>query len=432
VYFLAISPKKMLTKRSPEVSAVSTVADQRLLHLLCNDRDLRARTVHDLVDSSFHALEVAKREGYKLLCPCTDPPQRMVLRKTMESYVIAVWPNQGHMHHPSCHFYRDEDDNTAIKPDEPDETGAIEENEHGFDVRLSLSLLQSARKAAESREHNATPARQAATAGLTELFHHLYRQASLNMHRPDARYRDWSFVRWALGQQVELLRVNGREFNKHTYIVPVFNVKTKTSPEPWPPQRIRSLAQSGYLFLIGEVKSIEPGGSGCTWWLKNFPRPLLADPSTQAGVLKDNTVAGTSIDLLKHSPFKHHILLLARIRLGAETIHLMNASLLLTAEQYIPVDNMAELELATALVREKRAFIKPMVGSTIRQADFLLRDTNPHTALFVLPANTAIRDHKINASDWHAQAKQRAIWIWDKAKDQERPALPTASQTPGN
>jgi len=55
----------MLTKRSPEVSAVSTVADQRLLHLLCNDRDLRARTVHDLVDSSFHALEAAKKEGYK-------------------------------------------------------------------------------------------------------------------------------------------------------------------------------------------------------------------------------------------------------------------------------------------------------------------------------------------------------------------------------
>jgi hypothetical protein len=417
----------MLRKRGLEVRAVSMVASQHPLHLFCNDLDLRAQTVHDLVDSNFHALEVAKRKDYKLLCLCTDPPQRMVLRKTLESYVIAVWPNQGHMHHPSCHFYRDQHNNTVNKPDEVDETGAIEENEHGFNVRLSLSLFQSSRKTAESREQNATHARQAATAGLTELLHHLYREAALNMHRPDARYRDWAFVRWALGQQVDLLRVNGREFKNHTYIVPVFNVRTKTSPEPWPPQRIRSLTQSGYLFLIGEVKSIEPGDSGCTWWLKNFPRPLLADQSTQAGVLKENTVAGTSIDLLKHSPFKHHILVLARIRLISETIHLMNASLLLTTEQYIPVDNMAELELATALTREKRAFIKPMVGSTIRQADFLLRDTNPHTAMFVLPANAAIRDHKMNASAWHAQAKQRAIWVWDKEKDQERPALPTAS-----
>lgn len=97
--------------------------------------------------------------------------------------------------------------------------------------------------------------------------------------------------------------------------------------------------------------------------------------------------------------------------------------MMLTADQWIPLDGVHEWPLIEVLQREQRAFMKPLrydARSTASFPNVLLLDGGKvalplHvTSPFVEPKEGAIKEKLLAGS--------RSVWVW--ATDQNMPALP--------
>ena len=111
------------------------------------------------------------------------------------------------------------------------------------------------------------------------------------------------------------------------------------------------------------------------------------------------------------------------------TLWLRTAALAMTTEAWLPVDSESEAVLADKLVREGRAFRKPvrLDASDDTLPDFELRDTGDRPMPLEVfgmdtPDYLAARERKAARND--QVLGPDGWWYWDAARDAEPPALP--------
>lgn len=109
---------------------------------------------------------------------------------------------------------------------------------------------------------------------------------------------------------------------------------------------------------------------------------------------------------------------------------LKSAALAMTTARYIAVDSEHEAFLADRLVREGRAFRKPVHfdGSEETLPDFELRDVgNPMPLeVFGMATGPDLEARASKAEFYDRTLGEAGWWFWDAARDREPPLLPPA------
>jgi len=124
-----------------------------------------------------------------------------------------------------------------------------------------------------------------------------------------------------------------------------------------------------------------------------------------------------------------HLVIAALIRARREhTYEVDAASLMLTSEQWIPVEGVHELGLVHTLVAQRRRFVKPLRYDARTAAAFpnaLLLDAGGQPLpLHVVSAFMSVKDRATKEK----MAQAPGAWIWHL--DEPMPALPEAQLAP--
>ena len=188
------------------------------------------------------ALYQARQQYGYALCMCGPRPKHLVIRKLQDKFILAVWPDQGHLHDLNCVFYRDEDAHREAapyrNPHVANRMGAQQPAHHaparpqphpsepearrGIHVQFNLDR-KPLTVAHESRLHMGVtkpqrepeaPAQTITTKGLMQL---LWNEASLTRWHP-AWHRDWGRMRYELLQAAEHMSINGMDFTDRVFI----------------------------------------------------------------------------------------------------------------------------------------------------------------------------------------------------------------------
>ncbi len=179
--------------------------------------------------------------------------------------------------------------------------------------------------------------------------------------------------------------------------------------------------------VLGEFKGWESAPSGARIWIRHMPdAPLLADARTWARVQRSFAPLFEALDSDGGRGLR---LMLAALILARRehTYEIELASLMLTSEEWIPLEGVHEAPLIRALVTQGRRFVKPLrydARSAAGFANAILLDagTEP-VGLHVVSAFTgqADRDAKRHAFE----AARPRSWIW--LPGEAMPVLPGPS-----
>ena len=112
--------------------------------------------------------------------------------------------------------------------------------------------------------------------------------------------------------------------------------------------------------VLGEFKGWESAPAGARIWIRHMPdAPLLADARTWARVQRGFAPLFEALDSDGGRGLR--LMLAALIRARREhTYEIDLASLMLTSEEWIPLEGVHEAPLVRALVAQGRRFVKPM------------------------------------------------------------------------
>jgi hypothetical protein len=112
--------------------------------------------------------------------------------------------------------------------------------------------------------------------------------------------------------------------------------------------------------VLGEFKGWESTPAGARIWIRHMPdAPLLADARTWARVQRGFAPLFEALDSDGGRGLR--LMLAALIRARREhTYEIDLASLMLTSEEWIPLEGVHEAPLVRALVSQGRRFVKPM------------------------------------------------------------------------
>lgn len=185
--------------------------------------------------------------------------------------------------------------------------------------------------------------------------------------------------------------------------------------------------QNPLALVIGEFKASDPTALGRRVWIKHMPDvPLLVAGKTWDRIER----VFASLFEAGDADTGHRVRLIvtALIRARREyTYEVDGASLMLTTEQWIPVDGVHELALVHALISQRRRFIKPLRYDARDAAIFpnaILLDAGAvPMPLHVVSAFTAPKERA--AKDIVAAGTGSEIWVW--TTDRNMPSLPVAS-----
>jgi hypothetical protein len=180
------------------------------------------------------------------------------------------------------------------------------------------------------------------------------------------------------------------------------------------------------MIFMGEYKGCETTPYGRKVWMKYMPeRPLFVDDKVWAHIER---VYGPMYQArASETPPRTRIIACALVHARRETVYQIEtaAFMRVTADNWIPVDGLHELELVQALTEQGRAFYKPLPYDTRRGDGFataLLLDTGDKpTPLYVVG-----REEKERAAKQESRVSLPAhVWVWHT--DPPMPALPPAA-----
>lgn len=178
--------------------------------------------------------------------------------------------------------------------------------------------------------------------------------------------------------------------------------------------------------LIGELKAWGPSDCDQRVWIKHMPDvPLFVHAGTWTRIERRYAALFEARDADGMAGVR--IMMAALIRSRREnTYEIDMASLMLTSEQWIPVEGVHEVPLVQALVDQQRCFIKPLRYDASTAGGF------PNVLLLdVVDAPVPLHVNSAFVEARERRAKERAIalmggdaWVWNTAA--ALPVFPTA------
>lgn len=395
-----------------------------------------AQQVRSHPESVNEALLKAKRELGHAYCHCNAGGQalKLVIRERNGNCLLAVWPEDGPNHHRDCPFHRASDALSGVRGYRKD---ALEETVDGFNIKPGIALSRRRDELRQGMDDRCPPATEVrvtrARMSLLAIMHYLWEQADQNRwHR--GWKRDYGRLHWSLRQVIEHGRMGRHQLGDLVYIPPRFNPKlVREINEAWSKWKTLYQQQEGSKIIrtglvLAEIQSITPTKHGFGIKLAHHGEMIFCSETVRNALARRYARALAAVG--RRAPGTSCVGLLAAEVSAKGNVNVVDGSLMLTTDSYIPVDSSHEALLACHLVAGDRCFIKPLHYDAEDHLlpDFVLTDTGvSDTYLEVFGMNTPeyVQRKREKLRLYADQGKR--LWSWEAHAEAVWPALPIPS-----
>ena len=254
---------------------------------------------------------------------------------------------------------------------------------------------------------------------LRALMHFLFERAGFNRWSPAmAGKRNQAVLHKYLMQAAEAIQVKGEPLSNRLYVPEAFSESAKAEQAERRRARLSVLqphdGRQPLALVLGEFKGWESAPAGARIWIRHMPdAPLLADARTWARVQRGFAPLFEALDSDGGRGLR--LMLAALIRARREhTYEIDLASLMLTSEEWIPLDGLHEVPLVRALVLQKRRFVKPLRYDARTAAGFanaILLDVGAEPVpLHVVSSYMSVADAQAKAHS--VESSSGGAWTW--------------------
>jgi Protein of unknown function (DUF1173) len=363
-------------------------------------------------------------------CLCVAGGVEMYIARHAE-FVLKRMPGSGQQHHPTCPSF--EPDPATSGLGELMGEAIIEHAPDRFELRTDFAMVRTPGTTAPRRRAMPDPAEVRAPRkrmSLRALLHFLYERAGLHRWYPAmAGRRNQGVLHKYLSQAAQGVTIKGLPLAQRLYIPEPFRVALRD--EIGERRRIKlallheaeGVGSFGMAIIVGEYNGSEPTTVGRRIMIKHMPDvPLYSEAKAWQRVerLHGKLLQSRDADV----PRKPRVMMAALVYAKREQVYQVEAlSLMLTTDQYVPLEGLYELPLIEALQREQRAFIKPLrydARSAAAFASALLLDCE--IGPVPLHVVSAFADANEKALKARALASGAPLWVWNTAATM--PALP--------
>src|SRR5574338_124578 len=343
-------------------------------------------------------------------------------------FVVKRMPESGSTHHPACPSYEPELQCSGLGELVGE---AVLESEPGrVELRVDFPWSRMTGRGVPRGEPQdvsevEVPGRRMS---LRALMHYLFERAGFNRWSPAMEgKRNQAVVHKYLMEAAEDILIKGAPLAQRLYVPEAFSEDTKAEAAQRRREKLVVLTprdgQTPLAIVIGEFKAAEATAQGSRVWIRHMPdAPLLITSKSWGRIERAFAPLFEARDA--DTGHRVRLILSALIRARREhTYEIDAASLMLTSEQWIPVESVHELPLIAALVAQRRRFVKPLrydARSGAAFANALLLDVGPAPVpLQVMSAFMEARERM--AKEAAIAASGQDAWVW--WTDQPMPAF---------
>lgn len=364
-------------------------------------------------------------------CMCVPGGVEMYIAKHAE-YVVKRMPDTGHQHHPTCPSFEPEPGTSGLG--ELLGEAIIEHAPDQVEVRTDFPISRMPGKSMPRGEAVADPAEVHASRkrmSLRALLHYLYERARFNRWYPAMEgRRNQGVLHKYLSEAARGVLLKGATLDERLYVPEPFRAECKGEIGERRRKKLALLSspeeavQFKMAILVGEYNGSEATNFGRRIVVRHMPDvPLYIERKAWERAERSYGAILQARDA--DVPRKPRIMMAALIYARREHVYQVDTlSMMLTTDQWIPLEGLHELPLIEALQREQRAFMKPLKYDARTAAAFpnvLLLDCGEVS----LPIHVVspFMDAKERALKEKAVATSGvSTWVWHTDKDM--PPLP--------
>ena len=345
------------------------------------------------------ALADAYKNKERPLCLCIGSGIPMYIARNGDNgYILKRMPNSGQTHHPDCESYE--------IPAELSGRGAVEDKAISEDqdtgltnLKLDFSLSKiSVNRSIAKGEAKETTAVKADPTKLTirSLLHYLYEDAGLNKWAPSMEgKRSWYIIRKYLLQAAQNKMARKNSIAESLLIPEQFSKERKPEIVARRRQFLSKLKKQGSKqpmgVLIGEVKNIEESRFNYKMVIKHMPdTPVYLAEDVYKRI---NKAFSTELSFFFENESIHLLTICTFFLSPSGSPQVDTISFMVVDRNWLPFENIEELELLERLCTGRRNFIKGLrynLASSDVIATVLLTDTpEKPTAVYLVPAGAS-------------------------------------------
>lgn len=363
-------------------------------------------------------------------CLCVSGGVEMYVAKHAD-YVVKRMPDTGHRHHSTCLSYEPEPGMSG--PGELLGEAIIEHAPDQVELRTDFAMSRMPGKAVPRREALDDPAEVRAPRrrmSLRALLHFLYERAGHNRWYPAMQgRRNQGVLHKYLCEAARGVMINGASLDERLFVPEPFRAEFKDEIGERRRKKLALLLSPEdadrfkMAIIVGEFNGSEPTSFGCRIIVKHMPDvPLYIVTKAWERVARSYAAILQARDA--DLPIKPRVMMAALVYAKRENIYQVDTvSMMLTTDQWIPLDGLYELPLIETLQREQRAFMKPLKYDARSAAAFpnalLLDCESDPVPLHIV---SAFADAKAKALKVRGPAIGQSPWIWNT--ETEVPLLP--------
>jgi len=350
------------------------------------------------------ALSGGRSGGIRPLCLCVPGGVPMYVARFGTRHLVKRMPLSGNRHAPGCPHYEAPEERAGHA------AGPAAAREKAESLRGTLTADAPAPTA--EKAENATPRRANGDGfSLLRMLHELWVRAELTRWHPGfAGKRHWGVVRRHLLAAARRMATPSGPLAEHLYVPEVFSVERaekirERREAAWRRMLAPAAGESPLMFVVGELKALQPGQHRARAWLKHLPdRPLML--SKELARRTERRYAAL-LGLWDAAPTLHMVMAgaVALDDLGAATV--IDAALMASSPEWISVEDAHDVVLVERLVEDRRSF-KKLMGEQNHDrptATALLTDMQPPVQLFIDRCKAPVR------------AASGSPWTWLAARD---------------
>lgn len=385
--------------------------------------DIAGRVIADDAPDFASALREAHGRLPRPRCLCRSDGVEMYVAAVGAVHIVKRMPDSGPLHALSCASYEPPGDlsglgaviGSAVRINPLDGTTSLK-----LDFPLSRTVSRTMPATGESPDqHDGQVGGATMKLSMLGVLHYLWSESGFHRWSPSmAGKRNWYVLRKYLLQAAQDKRIRGQPLSQMLLIPETFTVNDKDAIHR---RRVAALkdglasASAGtstrLMLLLAEVKEVAPTRNGMKLIVKHMPDELflLSD-----GLAKRVSKRFQSELELWNAIDGSHLLVLGTFSISKNGLAAIDTlTLMLTTEQWLPVENLDEFRLLEHLVRTQRRFDKCLrynLPLSKPLASAVLADTVDPVALFVAVPDASDQD----AADLARRQTESAMasWTW--------------------
>lgn len=373
-------------------------------------------------------------------CLCAPGGVDMYVAR-FKSFVVKRMPGTGEQHHPTCPSYEPASGESGLG--ELLGEAIFERTPELIEVRLDFPLTRRLGRpfspGAPSEKTEVSAARR--KLGLRGLLHLLWERAGFNRWYPKMEgKRYWGVVRKHLMAAAQEIQTKGARLDERVFIPEPFRLENATAIAR---RRAADLSvllspsedvQFKMMVIIGELKEFSDTALGSKIILKHMSDcPLYLDTKTAVRFRKvfcyEYETWLQEKDLSQEKLPRFRFILGGLIYAKRENLYYLDtATLMMTGENWIPLDYTYEQTLMSVMQEQRRRFIKPLryesKGGAVFPNFVLLDAGDAPVSLDIVSAFMADKDRAVKESV--VRERIQPAWVWKTADTPEPPGLPAA------